>query len=362
MQNRLMTIMFLDMQGYTKKSAQQTIEEMKLFHDQMFKFVTDLVDKHHGRMVKSLGDGFLVCFESPTNAVQAGIEIQRKLEARNAQMMNPESLVRFRVGINTGEVGVDENGDLFGDPVNIASRIQTFADTNDVFISESTFLAMNRNEFGAVDLGAQELKNATREIKIYKILKNGSPGMIASQKAPAAQPPVAANKKYIVAAVVLIVFALLFVIIRQVRRNRPTQKPDQQTAQADPKQSETKPAPEKVSEKPAEEVKTILDISADDSRLRFSDQERRAYGDLQSFRKSGNFSEAEKISVTMIGTQPGQKKLPWGLILAEILFEQGKIEEAEKVCSNILKKAVVGPAARGKLIDQIERIRLKHRK
>ena len=366
MQNRLMTVMFLDMQGYTKKSAQQTIEEMKLFHDQMFKFVTDLVDKHHGRMVKSLGDGFMVCFESPTNAVQAGIEIQRKLEARNAQMMNPESLVRFRVGINTGEVGVDENGDLFGDPVNIASRIQTFADTNDVFISESTFLAMNRNEFGAVDLGAQELKNATREIKIYKILKNGSPGMIASQKEPSAESPFAANKKYIIAAAALIVVLLLFGVIRQARKNRAVQKPDQQTAQAGEKQPESQPAANPVTEKPetspGEEIKTILDISADDQRLRFSNDERRAYADLQNFRQKKIFVEAEKIAVTMISTQPGQKKLPWGLILAEVLFEQGKTDEAEKVCNNILKKAVVGPAARGKLIDQIDRIRRKYRK
>lgn len=364
MQNRLMTIMFVDMQGYTKKSAQQTIEEMKLFHDQMFKFVTEIIDKHSGRMVKSLGDGFLVCFESPTNAVQSGIEIQRKLESRNAQMMNPDSIVRFRIGINTGEVGLDENGDLFGDPVNIASRIQTFADTNDVFISESTFLAMNRNEFGAVDLGAQELKNATREIRIYKVLKNGSPGMVANQKAPS-ELPTASKKKYYIAVAVIVGIFLLTLTVRGIRKKQAQNQLEQQ--------NQTEQATGQTSEKPdsnqepansanGEDKKTILDIPADDPRLKFSDDERNAYRELQNKRQNKDFAEAEKIAAAMINMQPGPKKLPWGLIMAELFFEQGKLAEAEKISSNILKKAMLPPAARNKLIDQIERIRSKYRK
>lgn len=178
MENRLATIVFIDMQGYTKRSAQQTIEEMKLFHDEMFTFVKNHLDKYQGIMVKTLGDGFLARFDSPTQAVQSGLEMQRKLEARNAQMLNPDSIVRFRIGINTGEIGIDESGDVFGDPVNIASRIQSYAEPNEVYISESTFLAMNRNEVGAQDLGMQMFKNATREIRIYKILKQGSPGLV----------------------------------------------------------------------------------------------------------------------------------------------------------------------------------------
>ena len=130
MENRLLTIMFIDMQGYTKRSAKQTIDDMKLFHDEMHGFVGGVIKNWDGTLVKSLGDGFLVYFESPTKAVQCGIEIQKKLETRNANIINPENFVRFRVGINTGEVGVDETGDLFGDPVNIAARVQNFAEPN----------------------------------------------------------------------------------------------------------------------------------------------------------------------------------------------------------------------------------------
>ncbi len=360
MENRLMTIMFLDMQGYTKRSARQTIEEMKLFHDQMQKFVTEVIERWSGIMVKTLGDGFLVRFESPTNAVQAGIEIQRKLESRNAQMMNPDSLVRFRIGINTGEVGIDESGDLFGDPVNIASRIQTFADTNDVFISESTFLAMNRNEFGAVDLGSQELKNATREIRIYKVLKNGAPGKIDSHK-----PELKSKAKYVAIALV-VVFILLIIrgIVKKATQKKAQWKNAAEQTAKDPKApGESTAAVEPgVNENAQEQNKTILDISAEDPRLKFSPDEAGAFLQLKKLRHEKNFGEAEKICGAMISNQPGPKKIPWALMLTELFYEQGKTKDAEKLVSNIFTKAPMPEQAKKRLSDQIERIRKKYQK
>jgi class 3 adenylate cyclase len=173
MEHRLVTVVFIDMQGYTKRSAGQSVEELKRFHDEFHSFVKTLVEQHGGILVKSLGDGFLVRFDSPTKAVQCSYEMQQQLMSRNEDILNPEKIVRFRIGINTGDVGIDESGDLFGDPVNIASRIQNFAEPNEVFISEATLLAMNRNEFGAKDLGPQQFKNATREIKVFKVLPKG---------------------------------------------------------------------------------------------------------------------------------------------------------------------------------------------
>jgi len=172
-ENRLLTIVFIDVQGFTKRTANSTREETSTFIEEIRAFVTQHLEKCQGRLVKTMGDGFMAAFDSPTNAVQCGCEMQRKLLARNANILNPEHFVRFRIGINTGEVGIDENGDLFGDPVNIAARIEGFAESGEVYISESTFLAMNRNEVGIVDLGPQMFKNATREIRVYKILGEG---------------------------------------------------------------------------------------------------------------------------------------------------------------------------------------------
>ena len=183
MEHRLVTVVFIDMQGYTKRSAGQSVEEMKRFHDEFHSFVKDLVEEHGGVLVKSLGDGFLVRFDSPTKAVQCSYEMQQHLMSRNEDILNPEKIVRFRIGINTGDVGIDESGDLFGDPVNIAARIQNFAEPNEVFISESTLLAMNRNEFGAKDLGPQQFKNATREIKVFKVLPKGMASVEAESEA-----------------------------------------------------------------------------------------------------------------------------------------------------------------------------------
>ncbi len=231
MEHKLATIVFIDMQGYTKRTASQTVEEMKRFHDEFHAFVKERLEKHGGVMVKSLGDGFLARFDAPTKAVACALEMQSMLRARNEEILNPEKLVRFRIGINTGEIGIDEQGDVFGDPVNIAARIQSFAEPNEVYISEATYLAMNRNEFGAEDLGAHEFKNATREIKVYKILPKGvKPARGASRPAghpmelgrPGAAPGGGWKRKIAIAAAILLVFLLG---LNVVKRGRPRAEP-----------------------------------------------------------------------------------------------------------------------------------------
>ncbi|MBF0410723.1 MAG: adenylate/guanylate cyclase domain-containing protein [Candidatus Riflebacteria bacterium] len=275
MEYKLLTVMFIDMQGYTRKSATQTIEEMKLFHDEMQAFVKQYVDKFGGIIVKSLGDGFLISFVSPTQAVMCGNEIQRKMEARNANVLNPDHFIRFRIGINTGEVGLDESGDLFGDPVNIASRIQTFAEPNEVFISESTFMAMNRNQFGVVDLGPQNLKNALREIKIYKVLKKGTGGVTVSapqtDKKNVAQnaPSDGSTEKnsfepYLkgILAGITVVLICIPIILKVIKKNQP--QPENPISKPTVVQ-ENKP-PEKIAEKPPLNLlATITEQQSDDN-------------------------------------------------------------------------------------------------
>ena len=357
-ENRLLTVVFIDMQGYTRRSAAQTIEEMKLFHDQMFSFVSEIMQKWNGVMVKTMGDGFLVRFDSPTNAVQAGIEVQRRLESRNAQMMNPDSIVRFRIGINTGEVGIDEQGDLFGDPVNIASRIQTFADPNDVFIAESTYLAMNRNEFGAVDLGAQELKNATREIKIYKILKNGVPGVtLPGAKSPKSSPAAAVSasdpsrKKIIGLAilVLLIISAGLFFV--RIFRQRQRQSP----ALPAPTSS-VKTAPAAIDAK----TQTLLSVDPRSEKLPLNEVGRRALADIQRAKADGQLEKARQITHLMLEDKKQKIKLIWALVLAELHWIDNNHAAAEKIFAEIQNREDrMSEPARKNLLAQIELIRQK---
>ena len=72
--------------------------------------------------------------------------MQREIDQRNANVLNQDNFIKFRIGISTGEVTIDEHGDVFGDAVNIAARIQKFAEPHDVYISEATYLAMNKSE------------------------------------------------------------------------------------------------------------------------------------------------------------------------------------------------------------------------
>ena len=343
------------MQGYTKRSAKQTIEEMKLFHDQMFSFVQGIIESWDGIMVKSLGDGFMVRFDSPTKAIQAGIEVQKKLETRNAQMLNPDSIVRFRIGINTGEVGIDENGDLFGDPVNIAARIQTFADSNDVYIAESTYLAMNRNEFGAVDLGNQELKNATREIKIYKILRDGSPGVTLKDTDNSAQVSLAeqTGKKFNysvfagIASVVIISLLLGFFIGH--KRGKAKQKAFSSTQKQ-----------KNISDKTGGgKGKTLLDMDSTDSRLPFKEGDRRLMARVQSLCKKGDFAEASKRLQKRLNSVKGSKKLPWALMLSEVYWNGGQRDKAESMFKTMTDRVRQKPKLQKMILDKIELIKNK---
>jgi len=383
MESRLLTIVFVDMQGYTRRSAGQTIEEMKLFHDQMYTFVSEIMQKWNGVMVKSLGDGFMVRFDSPTSAVQAGIEIQRRLDARNAQMMNPDSIVRFRIGINTGEVGIDENGDLFGDPVNIASRIQTFADPSDVFISESTYLAMNRNEFGAVDLGAQELKNATREIKIYKILKNGAPGLTlpgnrqarTPDKAAEGTPPASGNHLKLIAAGVLLgifLMAAAGVVLKRMRRsdNQPDvkhigQKHAEMTANPVNPENPPPPVSEQHGRPPRENMppglmrpQTLLEIDPGFPKLPLNEAGRKALIEIQSLNKTGRPDEALRVARSMLEDAGQDKKIVWALLIGELLWRNGQKQKAQELFADIQSRSGNMPEpAKKQLHNQIELIK-----
>ncbi len=391
MESRLLTIVFIDMQGYTRRSAGQTIEEMKLFHDQMHAFVSEIMQKWNGIMVKSLGDGFMVRFDSPTSAVQAGIEIQRRLEARNAQMLNPESIVRFRIGINTGEVGIDESGDLFGDPVNIASRIQTFADPNDVFISESTYLAMNRNEFGAVDLGAQELKNATREIKIYKILKNGAPGLTLpgnrqtkpSDRAAAAAPASGSHIKLVAAGALLGILLMAFAGFALNRMRRSDSRPvDKAATQKDPAMA-GKPENPAISENPANpemprptaavqhggapheklppgpmRPQTLLEIDPGFPKLPLNEAGRKALVEIQSLHRTGRSEEALRVARSMLEDAGQDKKIVWAILIGELFWRSGQKQKAQELFDDIQRRSGNMPEpAKKQMQNQIDLIR-----
>lgn len=203
--------MFADIQGFTYKSTQQTRDEIQSFIAEIRQLVQACIKKRNGNLVKTMGDGFLATFESPTDAVICGIEIQKSMEQRNAFVDDKRKKANLRIGINTGEVNLDAEGEIYGNAVNIAAKIQESAEPNKVFISETTCLAMNESELRTLNLEQVKLKGILKKAKTYKILKDLEENNILTKKEPfkAKKAEPSNNLRLMLIALILILLVIL---------------------------------------------------------------------------------------------------------------------------------------------------------
>jgi len=171
MKRKTLTILIANLQGNTASTASQSGEENKLLIKEFKSFIEKMTAKYNGIFVKAMGDGFLLNFESPADSVACGQDIQVKIKQHNANVLDQDNFIQFRIGINTGEVNIDDDGDVTGDVVNIASHIHNFTELNNVYISEATYLTMNRAEIQVHDLGLKKFMNIPKQVRVYKILK-----------------------------------------------------------------------------------------------------------------------------------------------------------------------------------------------
>lgn len=170
MRTQTLSILLSDLQGYTERQARSSraaqARELAV-HEQLLRPVFAAFD---GQVVKTMGDAFLVVFESPTNAVLAAVQVHKQLEQHNRSVDEPGRELRVRIGIATGEVARDDGGDVFGDAVNLAARLQASAEPGAIWLAESTFLSMNRNEVQAFEVGARVFHGVPGEVKVYRVL------------------------------------------------------------------------------------------------------------------------------------------------------------------------------------------------
>src|SRR5215469_14276582 len=157
-----------------------TLERLKALRREL---VDPKVAEHHGRIVKTTGDGLLVEFASVVDALRCAVEVQHAMAERNAGI-GAESRIELRIGINLGDVIV-EGDDIYGDGVNIAARIEALADAGGVFVS-NTVHDQVRDRLPCVfeDLGEQQVKNITRPVRVYRVrdadaaVKEAAPPML----------------------------------------------------------------------------------------------------------------------------------------------------------------------------------------
>ena len=167
MVRRLAAIMFTDIVGYSALAQADEAGALRLLHEQE-KLVRPLLAMHQGRKVKSIGDGLLLEFEDALDAVEFGAEFQRRLKERNAEEGVQPLLVR--VGIHLGDVQ-RRGTDILGDAVNIASRIEPFADAGGVCISAQVFdQVRNKVPYALEKIGAKQLKGIQDPVDVYRLL------------------------------------------------------------------------------------------------------------------------------------------------------------------------------------------------
>src|SRR5471030_494659 len=148
---------------------------------------SDLIDPtiavHNGRVVKRTGDGSIVEFRSVVDAVRCAIEVQNAMVDRNAGVPEDRRIV-FRIGIHVGDVVEESDGDLMGDGVNIAARLEGIAKPGAICLSEDAYRQVSgRLDMAVTDLGQTELKNIERPIRVYS-LQVGVPGAVRATIEP----------------------------------------------------------------------------------------------------------------------------------------------------------------------------------
>ena len=165
---RLAAILAADVAGYSRlmgADEEGTLERLKALRREL---LDPKIAEHHGRIVKTTGDGLLVEFASVVDAVRCAVAVQQAMPERNTGVA-ADNRIELRIGINLGDVIV-EGDDLYGDGVNIAARIEALADAGGVFVSNTVHdHVRDRLPFVFEDLGEQQVKNIARPVRVYRV-------------------------------------------------------------------------------------------------------------------------------------------------------------------------------------------------
>ncbi len=171
-QRRLAAILAADVAGYSRLMGTDEAGTLARLKGSRGAVVDPAVARHGGRMVKLMGDGALVEFASAVDAVACAVDIQAEMAARNAGLPEDRRIL-FRIGINVGDVIVDGD-DLYGDGVNVASRVEALAEPGGICISRSVRdQVRDRMPLRLEDRGEQAVKNIARPIRVFRVLADG---------------------------------------------------------------------------------------------------------------------------------------------------------------------------------------------
>jgi adenylate cyclase len=187
---KIAAILVSDVVGYSRLAGadeDRTLARLRALRSDL---IDPTISVHHGRIVKRTGDGSVIEFRSVVDAVRCALEVQHAMVERNAGVA-PDKRIEFRIGIHLGDVVEESDGDLMGDGVNIAARLEGIAAPGAICLSEDAYRQVSgRLDMAVTDLGPTELKNIERSIRVYS-LQVGVP----AQAKPATGATLAQPKK-----------------------------------------------------------------------------------------------------------------------------------------------------------------------
>jgi adenylate cyclase len=205
---KLAAILVADVVGYSRLAGADEDRILARLRTLRSDLIDPIISVHHGRIVKRTGDGSIIEFRSVVDAVRCAIEVQNGMVERNAGLP-PERRIEFRVGIHLGDVVEESDGDLMGDGVNIAARLEGVAKPGAICLSEDAYRQVSgRLDMAVADLGLTQLKNIERPIRVYSL----EVGMPAQAKPAKPAEPTVPKKHSSLGPLATGVAALLVVI------------------------------------------------------------------------------------------------------------------------------------------------------
>ena len=188
---RLAAIVAADVAGYSRLVGADEEGTLAALTALRRELAHPKIEEHHGRIVRTTGDGLLVEFASVVDAVRCAVEVQRDMAQRN-DPVPIDRRIEFRIGINLGDI-INDGDDIFGDGVNIAARLEALAEPGGICVSRVVRdQVRDKLPIGFEDRGEQRVKNIARPVRIYRVLLDAGPKAVASsspEPATRAQPP-----------------------------------------------------------------------------------------------------------------------------------------------------------------------------
>ena len=220
---KIAAILVADVVGYSRLAGADEDRTLSRLRGLRSDLIDPAIAAHHGRVVKRTGDGILIEFRSVVDAVRCAIEVQNGLIERNAGVSS-DRRIEFRVGIHLGDVVEEADGDLMGDGVNIAARLEGYCGPGAICLSEDAYRQVKgRLDLAVTDLGPTQLKNIAEPVRVYS-LEVGAPPALSepTKRGGVSKRSMAVLAAGIVALIVIAAGAGYFLSANRTRDRLPT--------------------------------------------------------------------------------------------------------------------------------------------